>query len=95
MMSPKPKILEWKSVVQKHMKEGFKLDFIFEHFPRFLKTYLAKRIVARVTAEAAYGVVTEAADDVVAKVVDEVIVEIVKNASNLQKIPVMGETTII
>jgi hypothetical protein len=39
------KILEWKSVVQELMKEGFKLDFIFEHFPRFLETYSAKGLV--------------------------------------------------
>jgi hypothetical protein len=39
------KILEWKSVVQELMKEGFKLDSIFEHFPRFLETYSAKGLV--------------------------------------------------
>uniref|UniRef100_A0A2N9I4R1 Uncharacterized protein n=1 Tax=Fagus sylvatica TaxID=28930 RepID=A0A2N9I4R1_FAGSY len=38
------KILEWKSVVQELIKEGFQLDFIFEHFPRLLETYLAKGI---------------------------------------------------
>uniref|UniRef100_A0A2N9FWM8 Uncharacterized protein n=1 Tax=Fagus sylvatica TaxID=28930 RepID=A0A2N9FWM8_FAGSY len=92
MMSPKPKILEWKSVVQELMKEGFKLDFIFENFPRFLETYLANRIVARVTAEATYGVVAEAAADVVAKVVNEVILEIIENASNLQEILAVGNS---
>ena len=59
------KILEWKSVVQELIKEGFHLDFMLDHFPRLLETYLVKRIVAGVTAEAA--------DDVIAKVVDEVI----------------------
>ena len=49
-----------------------------------------EKIVAGVTAAAAYGVVAEAADDVVAKVVDEVIAEIVENASNMQKIPAVN-----
>jgi hypothetical protein len=73
------KILEWKSVVQELMKEGFHLYFILDHFPRLLETYLAKRIVAGVTAEAA--------DDVLAKA------EIVENASNLQEIPVVNDVT--
>ena len=94
-MSLKPKILEWKSVVQELMKEGFKLDFIFENFSRFLETYLANRIVAGVTVEATYGVVAEAAADVVAKVVDEVILEIIENASNLREILAVGETPVI
>jgi hypothetical protein len=81
--------------VQELMKEGFRLDFIFEHFPRLLETYLAKGIAAGITAEAAYGVVAEAADDVVGKVVDAVILEIIGNASNLREIPVVGETPVI
>jgi hypothetical protein len=79
------KILEWKSVVQKLIKEGFHLDFMLDHFPRLLETYLAKRIVARVTAEAA--------DDVLTKVVHEVIAEIVENASNLQEILAVNDVT--
>uniref|UniRef100_A0A2N9FDZ4 Uncharacterized protein n=1 Tax=Fagus sylvatica TaxID=28930 RepID=A0A2N9FDZ4_FAGSY len=79
-------------VVQELMKEGFRLDFIFEHFPRLLETYLAKGIAAGITAEAAYGVVAEAADDVVGKVVDAVILEIIGNASNLREIPVVGNS---
>ena len=85
----------WKSVVQELMKEGFKLDFIFEHFPRLLETYLAKGIAVGITAEAAYEVVAEAVDDIVAKVVDAVILEIIENASNLRKIPAVGETPVI
>ena len=79
------KILEWKSVVQELMKEGFHLDSILDHFPRLLETYLAKRIVVGVTAEAT--------DNVLAKVVNEVIAEIVENASNLQEIPALNDVT--
>jgi hypothetical protein len=79
------KILEWKSVVQELIKEGFHLDFMLDHFPRLLETYLAKRIVVGVTAEAA--------DNVLAKVVNEVIAEIVENASNLQEIPAVNDVT--
>jgi hypothetical protein len=79
------KILEWKSVVQELMKEGFHLGSILDHFPRLLETYLAKRIVVGVTAEAA--------DNVLAKVVNEVIAEIVENASNLQEIPAVNDVT--
>ena len=75
------KILEWKSVVQELMKEGFHLDFILDHFPRLLETYLAKRIVA--------GVIAAVVDDVLAKA------EIVKNASNLQEIPVVNDVTVL
>ena len=71
--------------MQELMKEGFKLDFILEHFPRLLEIYLARRIVVGVTAEAA--------DNVLAKVVDEVIAEIVENASNLQEIPAVNDVT--
>ncbi len=81
--------------MQELMKEGFKLDFIFENFPRFLETYLANRIVGGVIAEATYGVVVEAVADVVAKVVDEVILQIIENASNLQEILAVGETPVI
>ncbi len=81
--------------MQELMKEGFRLDFIFEHFPRLLETYLAKGIAAGITAEAAYGVVAEVADDVAAKVVDAVIPEIIKNASNLRGIPAMGDAPVI
>ena len=63
---------------------------MFEYFPRLLETYLVKRIVAEVTAAAAYGVIAEVADDVVAKVADEVIAEIVENASNMQEIPTVN-----
>jgi hypothetical protein len=89
------KAKRWKSIVQELMKEGFKLDFIFEHFPRPLETYLAKGIAAGITTKAAYGVVIEATDDVVAKVVDAVILEIIENASNLREIPAVGETPVI
>ena len=89
------KILEWKSVVQELVQEGFLLVFIFEHFPRLLETYLAKGIAAEITAEAAYRVVAEAADDVVTKVVDAVILKIIVNASNLREILVVGETPVI
>ena len=81
--------------MQELMKEGFRLDFIFEHFPRLLETYLAKGIAAGITTEAAYGVVAEAANEVVAKVVDAVILEIIRNASNLRGIPAVGETPVI
>jgi hypothetical protein len=47
------------------------------------------------TNEEHQGVVAGAADDVVVKVVDAVILEIIENASNLQEIPVVGETPVI
>uniref|UniRef100_A0A2N9I8V6 Uncharacterized protein n=1 Tax=Fagus sylvatica TaxID=28930 RepID=A0A2N9I8V6_FAGSY len=90
-----PKSSSGRALCKELIKEGFQLDFIFEHFPRLLETYLAKGIAAGITAEAAYGVVAGAADDVVAKVVDAVIPEIIENASNLREIPAMGETPVI
>jgi hypothetical protein len=71
--------------MQELMKVCFKLDFILEHFPRWLETYLAKRIVAGVTAKAV--------DDVLAKVVNEVIAKIVENASNLQEVLAVNDVT--
>jgi hypothetical protein len=46
----KAKILEWKSIVQELMKEGFYLDFTLDHLREVVRDMFGKKLVAKLKA---------------------------------------------